>query len=68
MQVFDDSIEPQTCSQCPFWTESDRTPNVGYCKNYDDKTLGHDRPDSLCIVQFWNFAATPEPALQLALA
>lgn len=63
-----DPIEPQQCSQCPFWLESDRTPNVGYCSVYNDTTLGHDKASDLCNIKFWDFAQTMEPAYSKAIA
>ncbi|MBD1995258.1 hypothetical protein H6G00_01260 [Leptolyngbya sp. FACHB-541] len=58
-------MEPQNCSQCPFWQESNRTPNVGYCPLYDQTTLGHDLPSDLCLLKFWEFAQSPVPACNL---
>ena len=35
--------KPQTtCSRCPIWQPSDRTPNVGICSRDGDRTFGHD--------------------------
>lgn len=63
-----DSVEPQSCATCPMWTESERTPNVGCCSLYDYKTLGHETPVDLCIVEFWQIANSSTPAKDLVLA
>lgn len=63
-----DLIEPKTCAQCPFWQASDRTPGVGRCNQFDESTIDWEIPGDLCIVLFWNFAQTPEPAHSTAIA
>lgn len=56
-----DSIEPKTCSQCPFWTASDRMPGLGRCSQFDETTINWEIPGNLCITLFWNFVRTEQP-------
>lgn len=43
--------EKQTCSGCPNWQQSNRTPNVGFCPLYDEPTFGHDVAGDNCPLQ-----------------
>ena len=41
--------KPQTtCSSCPLWQRSPRTPNVGHCPYYKERTMGHDKAGHNC--------------------
>ena len=41
--------KPQTtCSDCPIWQASSRTPNSGYCPRHYEQTLGHDKAGPNC--------------------
>ncbi len=40
--------ETQTCSNCPLWQRSTKTPNVGHCPHYTERTFGHDKAGENC--------------------
>lgn len=62
-QIRQDSMEPQTCSDCDQWQKSDRTPNTGYCPLFGEPTGGHEIASDTCKVKFWNRALNPAPSL-----
>ena len=44
-------LKPQqqtTCNQCPLWQRSNKTPNVGHCPHYEERTMGHDKAGENC--------------------
>ena len=59
--VQSDALEPSQCSDCPFFTQSTRSPSCGFCKLYDETVLGKDKPGNLCITEFWNLAHSTAP-------
>jgi hypothetical protein len=56
------SIEPRTCEQCSHWQLSDRTPGVGYCPIFDEKTTAQEPAVDVCKVKYWE--PTPTHPMQ----